>query len=276
MFLPKSLLRDSLWAGHSYCFCDWKHMKALGLGRSKNEKAWLYCCWPWETQRSWSLPPNETGTPKLRHFDFQNGFILDSKMDHFDGPFLGSSSVGACFLCNCRKSKLNPRKPDPVNCQRGGTFSEPAGGGTLKWVGSEVLSPPQFIGSSFSRVKFFCDSYRENRPPHNLTLEIETILDFKMKPFWSSKWANFEVPVSFGGRLQLHWVSQGQKQYSQALSFFDLPKPKVFICFQAQQQYSHTFSLFDLWKPMVFIGFQAQNQYSQTFSFFDLQNLGFS
>ena len=152
MFLPKSLLRDSLWAGHSYCFCDWKHMKALGLGRSKNEKAWLYCCWPWETQRSWSLPPNETGTPKLRYFDFQNGFILDSKMDHFDGPFLGSSSVGAWFLCNCRKSKLNPRKPDPVNCQRGGTFSEPAGGGTLKWVGSEVLSPPQFIGSRFSRV----------------------------------------------------------------------------------------------------------------------------
>ena len=57
------------------------------------------------------------------------------------------------------------------------------------------------------------------------------------KPFWNSKWGNFEVPVSFGGRLQLRWVSQGQQQYSQAFSFFDLPKPKAFICFQSQKQY---------------------------------------
>ena len=52
---------------------------------------------------------------------------------------------------------------------------------------------------------------------------------------------------------------QAKKQYSQAFSFFDLPKPIDVIGFQTKKKYSQVCYFFDLPKPVVFIGFQPQN-----------------
>ena len=67
-----------------------------------------------------------------------------------------------------------------------------------------------------------------------------------------------------------HRFSNKQAKIFYCFSLFDLPKPMVFIGFQAKKQNGHRFPLFDLPKPVVFISFQTQKQNCHRFPLFDL------
>ena len=63
---------------------------------------------------------------------------------------------------------------------------------------------------------------------------------------------------------------QATKQDIRTFLFFDLPKPVVFIGFQAPKIMQSSFSLVRPRNTTAFIAFQPNKQYSQALLFFDL------